>query len=95
MENYRILDRLNQKQQRKQQLKQLKQQQLNELRQRQLELENKLQKQKYEEEVAMRQHQQQQQLADQTSNHLNSKLASHYSLKTNYLNSNPQAVYML
>ena len=79
MENYLILDRLNQKNQRKQQLK-LKQQQINELKQKQLELELKMNQQKLHEEYKMR----------NTSelDHLNSKLTSHYSLKTNYLNNN-------
>jgi hypothetical protein len=79
MENYLILDRLNQKNQRKQQLKQ-KQQQINELKQKQLELELKMNQQKLHDEYKMR----------NTSelDHLNSKLTSHYSLKANYLNNN-------
>lgn len=72
MENYLILDRLNKKQQRKQQqlkLKQLQhQQQLNELRQRQLELEAQLANHDLQNEP------------DSTS--FNSKLTSHYIIPT-------------
>ena len=76
MENYLILDRLNQKQQRKQQIKQKQQQQLDELRQKQHDLESKVQE---------KQMQQQQQAADDQNNFINSKLTSHYN-ETNSVN---------
>ena len=70
MENYLILDRLNQKQQRKQQIKLKQQQQLDELRQRQHDLESKVHLQQ----------QLQQQAGDeqQPNNFINSKLTAHY-----------------
>lgn len=75
-ENYLILDRLNQKQQRKQQLKlkqDLHKQQLNDLKQKQHDLELKMQEAQY------------QQKNDELNN-FNSKLTSHYSISSTNLN---------
>jgi len=73
MENYLILDRLNQKQQRKQQIKLKQQQQLDDLKQKQQSLETK-HLEKMPEQI--------QNSVEQQSNFINSKLAAHYNETT-------------